>query len=275
MCFVGVLNARVVAFLAVVHTGCTLVGMFKTYNLEKLRVDISLSKAWMLRPCLREHRTVVLPEYQGIGLGSLMADSVAHALTKLGYNFMSTTAHPTYGGYRDRSPLWVALPTSKRERGDGKCSTFSHIWRGTHCPEECSCNRGAKRRIGSYASPAPPPGKVGPARKCDRGRRLRLLRSRVRQMVPLVGVVPPELAPAPPTSPLLQPQPAEPPQLPPARLLRQGFSERLSAEQATSSKRRIDAEYNHTAKVACSRAPTPSRATMPKASKRSRHVADI
>ena len=45
ICFVGVLNARVVAFLAVVHTGCTLVRMFRTYNLDKLRVDMSLSKA--------------------------------------------------------------------------------------------------------------------------------------------------------------------------------------------------------------------------------------
>ena len=48
----------------------------------------------------------------------------------MGYVFMSTTAHPTYGGYRDRSPFWLVLPTSQRERPGGKAAMFSHIWVG-------------------------------------------------------------------------------------------------------------------------------------------------
>jgi GNAT superfamily N-acetyltransferase len=134
ICFVGELDGRAVAFLAAIVPGFTL-----SWMLSRNEEQHALAQAerlgyppdWSLRTILREHRTVVLPDSQGLGLGSLMADAVAHLLTdKMGYVFMSTTAHPTYGGYRDRSPLWVALPTSRRDRGDA-CATFSHIWLGS------------------------------------------------------------------------------------------------------------------------------------------------
>eukprot|EP00928_Gymnodinium_smaydae_P001391 TRINITY_DN10510_c0_g2_i2.p1 TRINITY_DN10510_c0_g2~~TRINITY_DN10510_c0_g2_i2.p1 ORF type:complete len:1544 (-),score=209.37 TRINITY_DN10510_c0_g2_i2:1321-5829(-) len=130
-CFVGELEGRAVAFTAVMATGCTINSMFGSRGSpEKLSEMIDYPLSWGDRNLLREHRTVVLPDAQGFGLGSIMADAVAHICCEMGYAFMSTTAHPTYGGYRDRSVLWSALPTNLRERGGNKKRTFSHVWLG-------------------------------------------------------------------------------------------------------------------------------------------------
>lgn len=79
---------------------------------------------------LREHRTVVLPDFQGLGLGSLMADTVAHLCCQMGYLLMSKTAHPTYGGYRDRSPFWEELSGNQRPSKRSNRLMFTHMWRG-------------------------------------------------------------------------------------------------------------------------------------------------
>ncbi len=59
----------------------------------------------------RGHRTVVLPDYQGLGLGVRISDAVAMMFVGQGYRYFSKTAHPRMGEYRNKSPLWK--PTSK------------------------------------------------------------------------------------------------------------------------------------------------------------------
>lgn len=66
-----------------------------------------LTNAW------REHRTVVLPDYQGIGLGARVGDFMAeHVITNMSNadgvhaRLYSRTVHPRLGAYRDASPLW-------------------------------------------------------------------------------------------------------------------------------------------------------------------------
>lgn len=54
----------------------------------------------------REHRTVVLPDYQGIGLGNALSDLVASMWKALGYGAVSTTTHPAMIRRRLRSPHW-------------------------------------------------------------------------------------------------------------------------------------------------------------------------
>lgn len=61
----------------------------------------------------REHRTVVLPEFQGIGIGSSISDAVAKMIVDSGGRFFSKTAHPALGEHRQRSLLWK--PTSKNK----------------------------------------------------------------------------------------------------------------------------------------------------------------
>lgn len=62
----------------------------------------------------REHRTVVLPDYQGLGLGVRISDAVAEIFVMNGHRYFSKTAHPRMGAYRDSSTLW--MPTSKNRR---------------------------------------------------------------------------------------------------------------------------------------------------------------
>lgn len=68
----------------------------------------NLKNAW------REHRTVVLPDYQGLGLGVRISDATAELFFRQGSRYFSKTAHPRMGEYRNRSHLWK--PTSKNQR---------------------------------------------------------------------------------------------------------------------------------------------------------------
>lgn len=54
----------------------------------------------------REHRTVVLPDYQGIGIGSALSDFTASLWSGLGRRVLSTTAHPSFVASRMRSSRW-------------------------------------------------------------------------------------------------------------------------------------------------------------------------
>ncbi len=56
----------------------------------------------------RAHRTVVLPTWQGLGLGSRLSDAVAHINLQQGRSYFGQTVHPRFGKYRDNSALWEA-----------------------------------------------------------------------------------------------------------------------------------------------------------------------
>lgn len=71
----------------------------------------------------REHRTVVLPDYQGLGIGPRLSDVVASMFIEDGCRYFSKTAHPRLGAYRDASPLW--RPTSKNRRSRSDYATTS------------------------------------------------------------------------------------------------------------------------------------------------------
>ncbi|MGL4550086.1 MAG: ABC transporter ATP-binding protein [Gemmataceae bacterium] len=54
----------------------------------------------------REHRTVVLPDFQGIGLGMALSAYCASVWTGLGFRAVSTTTHPAFRAARARSADW-------------------------------------------------------------------------------------------------------------------------------------------------------------------------
>lgn len=54
----------------------------------------------------REHRTVVLPDFQGVGVGNRLSEWLGAYVTSLGYRFRSVTSHPAMVWHRCRSPLW-------------------------------------------------------------------------------------------------------------------------------------------------------------------------
>jgi hypothetical protein len=59
------------------------------------------------RPGWREHRTVCLPDFQGVGIGSALAEFVASLFVATGKPYFSTSSHPAVIHHRARSPLWV------------------------------------------------------------------------------------------------------------------------------------------------------------------------
>jgi ABC-type lipoprotein export system ATPase subunit len=70
-------------------------------------------------PTRREHRTVVLPDYQGVGIGNALSAQVASCWTALGVRAISTTTHPAMIRSRNRSPLWrMHRAPSLAARGD-------------------------------------------------------------------------------------------------------------------------------------------------------------
>jgi len=54
----------------------------------------------------REHRTVCLPDFQGVGLGHRLSEFVAAIFRATGKRYTSVTAHPGMVAHRLRSPLW-------------------------------------------------------------------------------------------------------------------------------------------------------------------------
>lgn len=68
----------------------------------------TLKNAW------RESRLVILPEYQGLGIGMRLSDAVAELHLQEGKRYFSRSAHPRIGFYRNNSPLW--RPTSKNQK---------------------------------------------------------------------------------------------------------------------------------------------------------------
>ena len=63
----------------------------------------------------RAHRTVVLPSWQGLGIGSHISDAAGELHLRAGGEYFGQTVHPAFGGYRDRSPLW-------------KSTAYNHTW---------------------------------------------------------------------------------------------------------------------------------------------------
>lgn len=65
----------------------------------------------------KEHRTVVLPDYQGIGLGSKLSNEIGEILHKDKKGFISTSSNPAFINARKRSRNWVITRVGRTGRG--------------------------------------------------------------------------------------------------------------------------------------------------------------
>jgi hypothetical protein len=66
----------------------------------------------------REHRTVTLPDYQGVGIGQALAVYVAALWKGLGWRATSTTSHPALIAARQRSVDWRLVRAPSLARAD-------------------------------------------------------------------------------------------------------------------------------------------------------------
>jgi ABC-type lipoprotein export system ATPase subunit len=69
----------------------------------------------------REHRTVCLPDFQGVGVGNALSEFVAGVMACLGKAYRSTTSSPAMIRHRNRSPLWrMDRAPSRMNQDNGK-----------------------------------------------------------------------------------------------------------------------------------------------------------
>ena len=64
----------------------------------------------------KEHRLVILPQFQGLGLGSILSEFCGKYYTKQGLRFRGTTTHPSLIYRRQKNPNWVFV--NKKENKD-------------------------------------------------------------------------------------------------------------------------------------------------------------
>jgi ABC-type lipoprotein export system ATPase subunit/GNAT superfamily N-acetyltransferase len=91
--YVGLLGDKPIAFLAAIHS-----------------TNRDIHSYW------REHRTVVLPEFQGLGIGNQFSETIAQIYVDRGLRFFSKTAHPSFGEHREKSNLWRPTSTNRKLR---------------------------------------------------------------------------------------------------------------------------------------------------------------
>lgn len=68
----------------------------------------------------KEHRTVILPDYQGVGLGHLLSNNVALILKQSGKGFISTSSNPAFIQSRKNDANWIITRIGRTSSGSGK-----------------------------------------------------------------------------------------------------------------------------------------------------------
>ena len=96
ICFVGYIQDNPVAFLSVIHFPHP-----AHRNLKKV------------------HRLVVLPDYQGIGLGGILLDFVAKYFTLKGFKFGITTSQPSLNFSLKRKKNWNLIRIGRMNNKNG------------------------------------------------------------------------------------------------------------------------------------------------------------
>ena len=66
----------------------------------------------------REHRLVIHPDYQGMGIGNKFSEAIGLAYLKAGCRYFAKTSNPRIGEHRDRSDLWRGTRKNHSSRND-------------------------------------------------------------------------------------------------------------------------------------------------------------
>ena len=93
-CFAAFWNARPVAFASVIYAP-------------------HANGGWW-----REHRTVCLPDFQGVGIGNALSAFVGGVMKATGKKYRSTTGNPAMIRSRAKSPLWKMIREAGRVRNE-------------------------------------------------------------------------------------------------------------------------------------------------------------
>lgn len=112
-CYIGVWDDSIVAFGAAITMP-----------------NGAIKNAW------RGHRTVVLPDYQGMGIGVRFSDAIGQIHIEQGHRYFSRTAHPRMIWYRENSPLWKPTSKHKKLRTD---VTYQNVYNNHYADNKRIC----------------------------------------------------------------------------------------------------------------------------------------
>jgi energy-coupling factor transporter ATP-binding protein EcfA2 len=73
----------------------------------------------------KEHRTVVLPDFQGVGIGNALSEYVGSLFKATGKPYRDVTAHPGHVHHRAKSPLWKVTRQMSRMRPQSRKTTLN------------------------------------------------------------------------------------------------------------------------------------------------------
>jgi len=81
-----------------------------------------------IRKKWRECRTVIIPDFQGLGIGTKFSDAIADLHIEQGYRYFSKTSHMRMGLYREKSLIWKATATNLADRSKStKGKSWAHL----------------------------------------------------------------------------------------------------------------------------------------------------
>jgi ABC-type lipoprotein export system ATPase subunit/GNAT superfamily N-acetyltransferase len=85
--------------------------------------------AWLpfvgqVRNMRRVHRSICLPDYQGVGIGSGLTRHIASMWRGLGYRASIATGHPAIVAGYNASPVWKLTSAPKRHGRDGNIKSY-------------------------------------------------------------------------------------------------------------------------------------------------------
>ena len=90
-----------------------------------------------LKNAFRGTRTVVLPDFQGFGIGSKVTDFIGGVYASKGFQYFTKTINPALGEYRKKSPKWKASSTNGKEISEKEVSKEHNIIGGLTRPSYC------------------------------------------------------------------------------------------------------------------------------------------
>jgi len=92
-CYTAYIENKPVAFLAIIH-----------------RCGRDIHSYW------GECRLVVIPEFQGLGIGIRLSEAIAEEYVSRGLRYFAKTSHPSLGEYRNSSDKWRPTSTNQVRR---------------------------------------------------------------------------------------------------------------------------------------------------------------
>jgi ABC-type lipoprotein export system ATPase subunit/GNAT superfamily N-acetyltransferase len=101
-------------------------------------VVVSPMPSGTLKNAYRGSRTVVLPDYQGLGIGSKISDFIASIYKKDGKKYYTKTINPALGEYRNNSKNWRSTPDNgKIRKKRNKTANYDSHWKSKTRPSYC------------------------------------------------------------------------------------------------------------------------------------------